>query len=435
MNLVTMVSLLGLDNSAHRWYWDSEKQQDRKKTLASWAWCQIVFSLIFAFLIFCLSGVLEGLLVRRGDSKIYFQLSAMALPLGVLGGVTTNWLRMQRRPWATVSFSIGTNLFNVVMTIVLVVIFNWGLKGIYVSQLVTAVLSTGVAMLLLRDWVHPNEFDWLRLKEMLRYSFPLIPAGLSYWVVHLSWSYFIRGFSSTAEVGLYQVGTYIASVVALVTSAFQQAWGPFAMSIQKHPDAKKVYADVFLAYFWVAFLLSTALCLFSPEILIVFTTKAYQGASRITGILSFGYALIGLGYIAVIGSAIAKTTKPYGKAVIIAAIVTIFLNLALVPRFGKEGSAVATLLAQLVVPLYVFYYSQKVYPIPYRFGVALKLSALSLVAVFLGGIFIPVTGLFWGICIKTVLLLTFFPALVLFRIVNFEEARRFLTGAVNRLRI
>src|SRR5438132_13862971 len=48
MALLSVFVGLALDNSAHRWYWGSEDVDDRKTTMASWAWCQIAFSSIVA---------------------------------------------------------------------------------------------------------------------------------------------------------------------------------------------------------------------------------------------------------------------------------------------------------------------------------------------------------------------------------------------------
>src|SRR4030042_5145246 len=55
MALLSILIVLSLDNSAHRWFWDTEDIHDRKTTLATWTWCQIVVSLILAGLLFILS--------------------------------------------------------------------------------------------------------------------------------------------------------------------------------------------------------------------------------------------------------------------------------------------------------------------------------------------------------------------------------------------
>jgi O-antigen/teichoic acid export membrane protein len=425
MAVVSIFIVLGLDNSAHRWYYDTENIDDRKTTLASWALCQIVVSLIFALFIFIFSESLGIAIVHRSDAQIYFRLAAMALPLGVIGTVIINWLRMQRRPWETAGFSLGISLFNISLNIILVVIFQWGLKGIYISQIATGVLGTIIGIVLMKDWIHPERFSFERLKVMLKFALPLIPASLAYWLINLSGNYFIQGFSSTAEVGLYQVGTAIAAAIALISGAFQQAWGPFAMSIHKQSEAKKIYADVLLGYLWVTCLASTALSLFARDILRVFTTEAYYDASHVVGILAFNYVLIGLGYIAMTGPSIVKTTKPYAQATLLAMVIVVSLNLMFIPRFGKEGAALATFFGQSIAIIYLFYQSNKLYPIPYRFGKALGILIFSLILAFLGGTF-SINNIYLSIAMKIMIILMFVPALFIFGIIKYEYLHRFL---------
>jgi O-antigen/teichoic acid export membrane protein len=425
MALLAIFVVLALDNSAHRWYWDTEDLHERKVTLASWTWCQISISLAFGSLVFFLSPWLGRVLVGREDAVFYFRLAAMTLPLGVLNMVILNWFRMQRRPWAALFFSLSTNLFNFLLTLTLVVLLRWGLTGVYVAQAISFAIGTTLAALWLGDWIAFRRFQWSRLTAMLKYALPMVPAGIAYFIVNLSSRYFIRGFLSTSEVGVYQVGSTVAYVVALVTGAFQFAWGPFAMSIHKQSDSKKVYAEVLLAYLWVTCLISTVISLFSTEILSFFATESYMGASRIVSILSFNYVVIGLGYIATIGPSIMKTTKPYGIAMVIAGGLNIVLNFILVPRFGKEGSAAATLIAQFIVPVYVFYYSQRLYPIPYRFGAALGIFSFAFVMATVGGRF-GWSNSWLEMGLKLLLILLFFPLLFILRIVSLDQVRKIL---------
>lgn len=384
MAVVSIVVVLGLDNSAHRWYWDTEDINHRKSTLASWAWCQILVSSVLAFLIFFYASWLSLAIVGAEEAALYFQLAAIALPLSALQKVTHGWLRMQRRPWPTMGYSLSTSLLNILLTILFVIYLSWGLTGIYMAQVITAGVSTVIAIALMRDWISPLHFQWQRLSEMLHYALPMIPAGLALWIVNLSDRYFLQFYTNTSEVGLYQVGSSLAAFVALITGAFQQAWGPFAMSIHQQTDAKKVYANVLLAYLWLTSLLSTALALFAPEAIQIFATQQYLGASQVVGILTFSYVMIGLTYIAAIGPAIVKTSTPTGVAITFAAGLNLILNFILVPSMGMMGAAIATLISQSIVPVYLFWRSQQLYPIPYRFNSAIALLTLSAGLIFIG---------------------------------------------------
>lgn len=423
--LISTFVVLALDNSAARWYWDTEDSADRKSTMASWAWCQLIVSSVVATILVAFSQRLGDTLVGRPDAGTYFAIVGLALPLSALGNVATNWLRLQRRPWATLAYALGTNLLTILLTITFVVVLGYGIAGIFLAQLLTAGVSTLAAVFLLGDWIHPRHFERSRLGEMLRYGLPLIPAAIAFWVVGFADRYFVQLYTTTSEVGLYQVGSTVAALVALATGAFQQAWGPFALSIHKRDNAKQVYASVFIAYLWLASLLSTALALFAAEVIRIFATDQYSGAATIVGLLCFSYVMIGLTYIASIGPAILKISKLIGLAIMLAAIVNIALNVILVPPMGKTGSAVATLVSQSVVPIYLFYRSQQLYPIPYRFKAGLGIIALGL-TISSVGVFLDFESYWLGIVVRILLLSLFVPTLFLLRIVTPDQARHLL---------
>ena len=430
MAVVSIFVVLGLDSSAARWYWDESDVKDRKCTLASWAWCQIVVSSVFAVLTFLLADWLGEFIGGRADAALYFRLTALTLPLSTLVIVTSKWLRMQRRPWINMAYTLGNSIVTIILTIVLVVFLNWGVSGVYAAAAVAATFGTIVALWLMGDWISPLSFRWVRLGEMLAFSMPLIPGSLCFWIVNLSDRYFLQFYTTTSEVGLYQVGSSLAAFLALLTGAFQQAWGPFAMSIHKREDAKKVYANVLLAYAVITSIAATTLALLAPEAITLLATEKYLEASSVVGVLAFGYVAIGLYYIAAIGCNIMKDSRPIGLAIIYAAGLNIMFNLLLVPTMGKIGAAIATLLSQSVLVGYLFWRSQLLYPIPYRFKPAIAILGLAGVFIWVGNSW-QFSNLWIGIACKLSLVLLFIPALFLCRIVTPKQLWHLLRAAKN----
>ncbi len=420
MYLVITFAGLALDTASMRWYWDTEETPDRKRTMASWAWCQLAVSSLLGFMIYASADTLSVVLIGRADAGELFRINAFVLPLGTLGWVATNWLRLQRRPWQTMGFNLLTSLIHIFVTILLVAVLRTGIAGIFLSQAIAGLISSAIAIGLMKDWLHPRYFLPQRLREMLKYALPLIPAALAFWVVNSSSRYFIQSFSTTSEVGLFQVGSSFAIVVAVVSSAFQQAWNAFALSIHKRDEARQVFAVVFLAYCWISCFLSTAVALFAPEALRLLATEVYVGASEVVSFLAFSYAMVGLAQIAAIGPTVAKTTQPTGIGVTLAAGANILTNLLLVPPFGKVGAAAAALASQSVIPAYVFYRGQRIYPIPYRFGVAFALFVLSWVLIGIGSR-LPSNEFWLSVAIKLILLSLFIPATFALRIVSVAQ--------------
>jgi O-antigen/teichoic acid export membrane protein len=235
----------------------------------------------------------------------------------------------------------------------------------------------------------------------------------------------VQYYRTTGEVGLYQIAGSIAMGMALLTTAFQQAWGPFAMSIYKHSDAKAVYARVFLVCVWFFSLLGTGLSLLTPELIRILATQRYAGANAAVPYLVFGYIMLGLYNIAAIGPTIAKETRLVGAAFVIAAIVNTGLNFLLIPGMGKEGAAISTLVSYAILPVYVFYRSRHIFTIPYRFDAASGIFALSFVLILALHDWHP-QSLWIGVAGKLAVLLVFIPAAFAFQVVTVKQVRQLL---------
>src|SRR5688500_1721665 len=91
MNVLTLVAVLALDSSAHRWYWSSEDKQDRYRTVATWAWANFATTTLVALLVWIFAPwIAERISGNPGHAPLY-RIASLTLPLGVLGLVTTGW--------------------------------------------------------------------------------------------------------------------------------------------------------------------------------------------------------------------------------------------------------------------------------------------------------------------------------------------------------
>jgi O-antigen/teichoic acid export membrane protein len=420
--LVAMLASLALDSAAHRFYWDTEVLTDRKSALASWAWSWLSLSTIGAVVMTLFANAFVFKIVGTSDAIRPFRLAAWTLPFSVLSVVYLNRLRMQRKPWAFSIFALITSMISVVSAVLFVLILRWGVEGVFLAQLITA---TGVSLLMIAvmwDWLHPKYFDWKKLKDMLRYSIPILPAIVAFWVIDVIDRYFLRLYTTTAEVGVYEIGYSIAAVVALGTTAFQQAWIPFAMSIQHLPNARQIYAQTLVAYTWVGCFVCVGATLFAPEALRLLTTTAYYSASTVVACLAFSYFMMGAAYILSLGATIRKQTTSIGLAVGIGAILNIALNFWLVPRYGKDGAALATMLSYTVVPIFLYYRSQQIYEIPYRFGRTFAILLFAVIVIRVGGLW-GIENWRFALFIKSSLMFLFLPLLFALRIVTMDHLR------------
>jgi O-antigen/teichoic acid export membrane protein len=425
--LLGIVSFCALDSAVGRWFYDSSEEEERKKTFASWFWFQFSFTLILiAGLLFSVSFFANQ--VINVDVKhlrpIWF-LACATLITNILPSVIWNWYRLNRKPKPTLLFTISQSLLTVTLTIVFVVVLKMGLFGVYLALFTSSLTFSIIALTQIHSWLKVSYFNVKRIKEMLRYSLPMIPAAAAFWLINSAGTYFLRFLKGDhKEIGLFAVGVTVASGVSLFTGAFQQAWGPFAFSIINEPDAKKTYANVFFIFGVLSSVVILTMFLFSPEILEVFTTSQYVDSSWVASILSVNIILIAFTYIASIGPSIVKNSVFYSVGVMIASAVTILLYIWFIPLWGKEGAALATVLAQLIVPVFLFLKGQKLYPIPYDFT---RVAVFLLAAVAIGVLIrlIPFTTTTTAIQIKILALLCFIMAALLYIRVVLKVPLRF----------
>jgi O-antigen/teichoic acid export membrane protein len=403
--------IFALDNSAARWFFDTEDETERKKPIATWFWFQLFVSVIICLLFVILSTPVSKIILKRPYPE-FFIIPAVTIVSSILPTIIWNWLRFRRKVWMTVVLSTSSVLLTIGLNIVFTLILKMGIKGILLSVLISNTVYSIAALVLMKDWLSYHFFSKRLLKKMLHYSLPLLPTSVAFWILNSSASYFLQHYQTTREVGLFSIGSSIASAVNMVIGAFQMAWGPFAFSIMNKPEAKAVYSAVLTLYSVVACFTALIVAVFSKEALMLLTTPAYYSAYLVSGILAFNAIIYGYAYIGSMGITIAKKTGPLAIAIMIGSTITVVLYFILVPVLGKEGAALSILAGYIFIPVYVFYRSQRIWPIPYRFipSIIILLSAF---LIFFVSNRLPVYSTSYLILIKCILLLIFFSIIVI----------------------
>jgi O-antigen/teichoic acid export membrane protein len=365
---LSILLVLSLDNSAAVWFWDKPTYEERKTTFNTWIVFLSFSGAFLSLLLVLLSAPLSRLFFNSGQYQTLFILVGLNLLFVGFQKVVNIWCRMLRQPFMAMMYSLIILGITVGFNIFFILYLRIGIKGVFYSQLIAGIVGLASMFLFLRKWVFFGSFSPARLKEMILFSFPLVPASLLYWVMNMASIYFLNFFiKDKAEIGLYQVGASVANILSLCTWAFFQAWTPFALSVSKQQNATKIYSRVFEVYCLVGFTGAFLLFFFAKDILIIFTHKNYLGAWAVIGLLAVNVIVLGVPNIMVIANSLAKKNRPYALAMAVGSVSTVALFFILIPSFGKEGAAVAMIIGNLVMSVVMGRYSQKLYYIPYNF--------------------------------------------------------------------
>ena len=239
----------------------------------------------------------------------------------------------------------------VISNIILLSYFNMGIKGYFISVILAYMLSTLYLIISTKIWklCSFKNINITIIKEMIRYSIPLIPNSLMWWIMNASDRYAITMFMGVAANGLYAVAYKIPTILNLLYSIFSQAWQLSAIEEGESKNKSEFYTNVFKV-FSVVMCIGTSfiLMIIKPIIEIVLSTEfkncwRYVPFLLLAVVFTSFSSFLGTNYIAM------KETKGVFKTSLIGAILNIILNLILIPLIGLNGAAIATMISFFIV--------------------------------------------------------------------------------------
>lgn len=411
--------ILGTDNASGRYYLDTKSDRDRKLT-ASTAMLFRLISLVASCGIFIyFSADISQLIFKTGIYSKYLIIAAVALPFVQCSTLCVNLLRFNFRSVSYAILSVAKLVVTIGLIILLVVFLKWGIIGVFVAPLISSILFLFINFFITKGYFSLT-FSTKRLRELLVYGIPLVPYGITIYLIQNCDRYFLSYFSTLEQVGLYSLGFKLTSVLTLLFTGTGLAWSPFIFSTYKEDGIKPVYSKIMNYMVSATFLLVIGLSLFSREVLMVFTTPPYFGAYIVVPVLSLYVAFYHIGLRMSFGISIAKKTFHFTWISAITAAVNIGLNFLLVPPYGMTGAATATLICSIVWCILLISVSQRYYRVKYNLVAFFKILAVTLIIIS-GSYFLLSDVSLQNILIKIGLIGVFLVCVYIFHLIGNDE--------------
>lgn len=260
---------------------------------------------------------------------------------------------------------INTSLV-IVLNILFLAAFKIGVTGYVLSVVLADFLCTIFLFVKERLWrqftLHPRK---IAFKRMLRYSIPLIPATIFWWITSVSDRYMVNAMIGSTENGIYAVSYKIPTILTLVSTIFMQAW-QFSAVTESHGDRKehiRFFTNVWRSFQAVMFLAGAVIIAFAKPAIKILSTEQYYSAWQYVPLLSA--SMIFTAFVSFTGT-VYVVTKQSGISFMTAmagAVINIALNLLLIPStLGVQGAAIATFLSYFAVFLIRAVNSRKYIP-------------------------------------------------------------------------
>lgn len=348
-------------------YYSEEEDPERRIGYASTSfWFALSTYTLFLAVLLTFSGPLSRLLLREEGLESVFRAGAFYLWSHGMFFLLQNQLRWELRSRqfliANLTLTFGVAAFSVFFAYAL----GWGVQGILYGSLAGTLGASLYSLWCLRGSYRPR-FNGAMLREMLKFSAPLVPAGAAFFVTQYVDRFMISRFLTLEHVGLYGIGFRLASVTGLLLVGFQWALTPLIYRHYKEPDTPVKLARIFRLFAAGALLLFLGLSMFAPEMLRLMTTPAFYAAAPVVPILVLATFFCNMHFFAP-GPNIRKRTIVVLWINLGGALSCVLMSRFLTPAFGMGGAACASLLAYSGTFVAYMFFSQRYYPVPHAWG-------------------------------------------------------------------
>jgi O-antigen/teichoic acid export membrane protein len=210
-------------------------------------------------------------------------------------------------------------------------------------------------------------------KKVMHYSYPLIIVGLGGMVndmlSRLVYRHVVDVSPAEAdkELGIFGNLYRLAVLVTVMIQAFRMAAEPFFFNRSTEENAQRIYARV-MKFFVIAccfMFLFIGLYRDVLEWVITLKSKEWGEGIYIVPILALGNIFLGIYYNLSIWYKLTNKNMTGAMITLAGAVITVALNIILIPKLHYLGAAIATFCCYLFMMIISYVLGQKYYPVPY----------------------------------------------------------------------
>lgn len=272
------------------------------------------------------------------------------------------------------AYSIATCILSIVNLFLLVILIAGLHSGLF-GVLLSLIVSNGVACIYLMWWIRNDVKINIKkyasseqIKDMLAYSWPMVPNNLSNWALSASDRIVITVALGIEANAVYAVASKIPNLLATLQGTFTLAWQENASIAANDEDASEYYSNMFITL--SRFLCGALGCLIAatPVIFRLLISGNYEEAYYQMPILFMGIlfsciaAFLGGIYVA------KKNITSVGVTTVCAAGINLLVDILFVKRIGIYAGSISTLIAYFALMVFRMIDTQK------RFGLSYKIQ-------------------------------------------------------------
>ncbi|EGO8860293.1 hypothetical protein D7L51_14150 [Enterococcus faecalis] len=254
--------------------------------------------------------------------------------------------------------SVMTAVFNIIFLVFL----RLGVNGYFYSMLLSLILSN-IWLIYKLKIIHQLSMkflDFYLMRELLKYSLPIIPNSIALWINNVANRYFILFFVGSYANGIFAVANKIPTLIGVLNTIFFQAWQISVIEQFDSENKEVFYAQSFYLYSNFLFLGVSGLLVILRPLISLLVNESFYSAWKYVPLLliSVLYAsfsgFFGQYYIA------SKKTNGLFNTTIIGAFINLVFNFFLIKRFSLIGAGISSIVSFLCLWIIRIFETKKI---------------------------------------------------------------------------
>ncbi|MEO3135262.1 oligosaccharide flippase family protein [Turicibacter sanguinis] len=251
----------------------------------------------------------------------------------------------ENKIYAVGSFLVAA--FQVTLNVLFVGVFKFGAEGMLISMILSYSMASVFLIIVLRKNLF-IKFTFPKLDDVklyLRYSFPLVPNAISWWILSASDRTIIMKFLGVSYNGIYSTASKFPGVYTTLFNIFNLSWTESVSLHLNKKDSNEEFSIIQTKILSICITAALGLIAIMPFVFNILVDKKYGNSYYQIPFLTIGVffssmvGLISAYYIA------DKNTTIIAKSSMYCAIINVLLNLLLVKFIGLYASSISTIIA------------------------------------------------------------------------------------------
>lgn len=227
----------------------------------------------------------------------------------------------------------------------------YGIDGYIYAQIISLLFTA------LFSGIYSKAYEFLSVKaikkeacyEMLKYSIPLIPNGIMWWLVSALNRPVMEHYSGMHDIGLFAVANKFPSLIVMAFSIFSYSWQISVIEEFNTKGYKEFYNKMLRIVITFLTLLSCGIAILSKTFVTIMADDKFAEAWKFIPILCFGVIFSSLSTFVGTNFSATRESKYYFYSSIWGAVASVVLNILLIPEFGIFGASLAVVIAYMVM--------------------------------------------------------------------------------------